>query len=202
MTIDKIFAPIISADKPNHCTLTMFGDHMRVCMTDVKTAADYLITIFDERKEKNPRYSLRAFARSLGVSSGQLSEILSGKRPLSHKLARRISIALALTEEESQKLIFLVSQQSQFLEVTGSNSRHLSEEEIALMAIAQNLDSKLTLNLDFQNTAESRNFSNMDQEVVLEIKKAIRNFRKKLKKVLDSQEYSKGVELMAADKAI
>ena len=165
-----------------------------------KTAADYLITIFNERKEKNPRYSLRAFARSLGVSSGQLSEILSGKRPLSHKLARRISIALTLTDDESQKLLQLVSQQSQFLEAAGSNSRQLSEEEIALMSIAQNLDSKMKLNLDFNNTPESQHFAHMDQEIILEVKKAIRNFRKKLKKVLDATE-KKDVGLMA-EKAV
>jgi transcriptional regulator with XRE-family HTH domain len=168
---------------------------------DLKTAADYLISIFNERKDKNPRYSLRAFARSLGVSSGQLSEILSGKRPLSHKLARRISIALALTEDESQKLIQLVSQQSQFLESVGTNSRQLSDEEIALMAIAQNLDTKLKLNLDFQNTPESQTFSEMDQELVLEVKKAIRNFRKKLKKVLDGTE-GKCLNIIGAEKAV
>lgn len=172
----------------------------RMTGQDSKTAADYLITIFNERKEKNPRYSLRAFARSLGVSSGQLSEILSGKRPLSHKLARRISIALALTEEESSKLIHLVSQQSQFLEAAGSNSRQLSEEEIALMAIAQNLDSKLKLNLDFQNTPESNSFAHMDQEIVLEVKKAIRNFRKKLKKVLDNEK--KALSMLGTEKAV
>jgi len=168
---------------------------------NTKTAADYLISIFNERKDKNPRYSLRAFARSLGVSSGQLSEILSGKRPLSHKLARRISIALALTEAESQKLIFLVSQQSQFLEATGSNSRQLSDEEIALMAIAHNLDAKIKLNLDFQSAAESSTFSEMDQEIVIEVKKAIRNFRKKLKKVLDTND-KKSMSMMGAEKAI
>jgi transcriptional regulator with XRE-family HTH domain len=166
-----------------------------------KTAADYLISIFNERKDKNPRYSLRAFARSLGVSSGQLSEILSGKRPLSHKLARRVSIALALTENESQELTHLVSQQSQFLEAAGSNSRHLSEEEIALMAIAQNIDTKLRLNLDFQNTPETQNFSEMDHSRVLEVKKTIRNFRRKLKKVLDETE-KKNLHMMAVEKAV
>lgn len=168
---------------------------------DLKTAADYLISIFNERKDKNPRYSLRAFARSLGVSSGQLSEILSGKRPLSHKLARRVSIALALTDQESQKLVHLVSQQSQFLEASGNNSRQLSEEEIALMAIAQNLDTHLKLNLDFQNTPEAQTFSGMDQDLVLEVKKAIRNFRKKLKKVLDGTE-KKPLNIMNAEKAV
>jgi transcriptional regulator with XRE-family HTH domain len=170
-------------------------------MTEIKTAAEYLISTFNERKEKNPRYSLRAFARSLGVSSGQLSEILSGKRPLSHKLARRIAIALALTEEESQKLIYLVSQQSQFLEMAGPNARQLSEEEIALMSIAQNLDTNKKISLEFQVVDASISFSEMDQEIVLEVKKAIRNFRKKLKKVLDTNE-KKAVNVMGTEKAV
>lgn len=170
-------------------------------MNDTNTAAEFLITTFNERKEKNPRYSLRAFARSLGVSSGQLSEILSGKRPLSHKLARRISIALALTTEESQKLIFLVSQQSQFLEIAGPNARRLSEDEVALMAIANNLETNKKLNLDFQNSPETQSFVEMDQEIILEVKKAIRHFRKKIKKVLETSE-KKPNELLSADKAV
>lgn len=165
------------------------------------TAADYLISIFNERKDKNPRYSLRAFARSLGVSSGQLSEILSGKRPLSHKLARRISIALALTESESQKLIQLVSQQSQFLETNGANSRHLSDEEIALMSIAQNLDSNMKFNPQASNGHNPQYFAHMDQELILEVKKAIRHFRKKLRKVLESTE-KKNLNMLNTEKAV
>ncbi|HEY8269264.1 MAG TPA: hypothetical protein VIG33_00125 [Pseudobdellovibrionaceae bacterium] len=168
---------------------------------ELKTAADYLISIFNERKEKNPRYSLRAFARSLGVSSGQLSEILSEKRPLSHKLARRISVALALTMNESQKLIYLVSQQSQFLESTGGNPRQLSEEEVALMTIAHNLDSNIKLNLDLQKAPETQVFSEIAQDHVLEVKKAIRNFRKKLKKIFEGSE-KKNIDLMSSENTI
>jgi len=171
-------------------------------MAETKTAAEFLISTFNERKDKNPRYSLRAFARSLGVSSGQLSEILSGKRPLSHKLARRISIALTLTEVEAQKLIFLVSQQSQFLEMAGPNARQLSDEEIALMAIAKNLDSSKKINLAVPIEADHFLFSEMDQEIILEVKKAIRNFRKKLKKVLDTPDQRRNSQMMSAEEAI
>lgn len=170
-------------------------------MNEIKTAADYLIFIFNERKEKNPRYSLRAFARSLGVSSGQLSEILSGKRPLSHKLARRISIALALTEVEGQRLLQLVSQQSQFVDMGSPHTRQLSEEEIALMSIAQNLDSKSKINVEIQASPEEIAFHEMDQEIVLEVKKAIRNFRKKLKKVMESAD-KKAISMMPTEKAM
>ncbi len=156
-------------------------------MTEAKTASEFLLRAFDERKEKNPRYSLRAFARSLGVSSGQLSEILSGKRPLSHKLARRISIAMTLTDGQSKNLILLVSQQKHFLEAEGVNSRHLSEEEKALMAIARKLEpNKQTVLLDFDSGNKEQGFSDMDDEIVHEVKKAIRSFRKKLKKVLET----------------
>lgn len=191
----------MNIDQPNPCHHTMIEIYRVLKMEfEIKTAADYLISIFNERKEKNSRYSLRAYARSLGVSSGQLSEILSGKRPLSHKLARRISIALALTETESHRLIHLVSQQSQFLEASGLNSRQLSEDEIALMGIAQNLDAQAKLNLNIQELP-TPNYAEMDQDVVIEVKKTIRNFRKKLKKVLDATE-KKNLESLRTDKAI
>jgi transcriptional regulator with XRE-family HTH domain len=171
-------------------------------MTESKTAADYLVGIFNERKDKNPRYSLRAFARSLGVSSGQLSEILSSKRPLSHKLGRRIAIAMALTEDESQRLNTLISQQTQFMELAGPNSRQLSEEEIALLSMTQQLEAAQKANIEFQgNMPGAYSFNDLDQEIVLEVKKTIRNFRRKLKKVLELNERS-SLNMLSTDKAV
>jgi transcriptional regulator with XRE-family HTH domain len=171
-------------------------------MSEMKTAADYLVGIFNERKDKNPRYSLRAFARSLGVSSGQLSEILSSKRPLSHKLGRRIAVAMALTEEESHKLNTLISQQTQFLEMAGPNSRELSDEEIALLSITQHLDGTPKGVLDFKpHMPETYSFNNLDQDMVMEVKKTIRNFRRKLKKVLDHNA-RRSMDLVSTDKAV
>ena len=48
------------------------------------------------RCEKNPRYSLRAFSRALGMSHTALSFVLSGKRPLSKNAARKVSEVLQL----------------------------------------------------------------------------------------------------------
>src|SRR5437868_10680542 len=56
-----------------------------------------------QRCEKNPRYSMRAFAKALGVGSGALSEILSGKRVPSHKLARQLVSALGLTPSQERE---------------------------------------------------------------------------------------------------
>jgi hypothetical protein len=41
------------------------------------------------RHDRNPRYSLRAFARDLGTDHSSLSQVLRGRRSLSPRMARR-----------------------------------------------------------------------------------------------------------------
>lgn len=53
-----------------------------------------------EIRTKNPQYSTRAYAKKLGVSSGALSEILNGSRPVSRKIAERIAVKLTLDPME------------------------------------------------------------------------------------------------------
>ena len=45
---------------------------------------------FSEARSRNPRFTLRAFSRKLGINHSALSEILRGKRRVSSKLARRL----------------------------------------------------------------------------------------------------------------
>ncbi len=52
------------------------------------------------RCEKNPRYSLRAFARDLMVSSSRLSEVLSGRYGLSREAAKKIAAKIGWNESE------------------------------------------------------------------------------------------------------
>lgn len=51
------------------------------------------------RCQSNPRYSLRAFARSLQLQSSYLSKILRGERRATPKLVRRVSPHLKFTPE-------------------------------------------------------------------------------------------------------
>lgn len=51
---------------------------------------------------RNPQYSLRAFARRLGIAPSALSEILSGKRPITEKTAKRVLERLSLGPKERQ----------------------------------------------------------------------------------------------------
>jgi uncharacterized protein (TIGR02147 family) len=57
---------------------------------------DLIKSEFLRRKRDNKNYSLRAFAEYLEVPPGRLSEILSGKRPISKKVRIKISERLGL----------------------------------------------------------------------------------------------------------
>ena len=60
---------------------------------------------YTEGKLRNPSYSLRAFARRVGLSPGALSEVLNGKRRVTPQMAQRILPRLNIGPEEAQALI-------------------------------------------------------------------------------------------------
>lgn len=66
---------------------------------------------FEAKQSQNPLYSLRAFARDLGISSGQLSMILSKKRGVSAESADRMAKALKLNRVEKQYFLNLAVQE-------------------------------------------------------------------------------------------
>jgi len=49
---------------------------------------------FSRRQQSNPRYSLRAFARSMGLDHSTVSQLLRGKRPITRKSVRSIASSL------------------------------------------------------------------------------------------------------------
>ena len=86
---------------------------------------------------KNPQYSSRAFSRKLGLSSGALSEIMNGGRPVSQKIATRICDRLGLDPMErnqvlekyaSKKISDLpASESASFLRLSTDKFRMMSE---------------------------------------------------------------------------
>lgn len=54
---------------------------------------------FERRRKRNPHYSLRAFAKTMGVSHSLLSLILSGKRDVSKKLWKAVSEECGFTSQ-------------------------------------------------------------------------------------------------------
>lgn len=67
----------------------------------------FLAEELNRRLNENPRYSQRAFAKQLGLSPGELSEILRGKRGLSTRSVARISKSLGLSSTETRHLALL-----------------------------------------------------------------------------------------------
>lgn len=86
-----------------------------------------------ERIAINPLYSLRAFARDLGISPSQLSLILNGKRGVSSSLANRIAVRLGLSESEQH--VFITEIQS--LHSRNKTMKMAAQEELASLDLAR-----------------------------------------------------------------
>ncbi|QDK36899.1 TIGR02147 family protein [Bdellovibrio sp. NC01] len=66
---------------------------------------NFIINELERRQKKNPAYSLRAFARDLGIPCSRLSEIINRKMGLSQ--ARAVNLAEKLSLSPSEKEYFL-----------------------------------------------------------------------------------------------
>jgi uncharacterized protein (TIGR02147 family) len=94
------------------------------------------------RIQTNPNYSLRAFAQSLKLSPGALSDILKGHRGLGLKVTPRVAQALGLNKTEAKHLVFLaqkgklngVQSAIENSKLAPKEERLLSEEVFALVS--------------------------------------------------------------------
>ncbi len=58
-----------------------------------------------DKTKKNPSFSLRAFAKQLGVESSSLSQIINGKRNLTDKMCERLAPKLNISPNELDRLM-------------------------------------------------------------------------------------------------
>lgn len=86
----------------------------------------------NRRRALNPAYSLRAFAKNLGVSPAQLSQLISGKRKLTAKAASKIADRLSLSPFERMQLVESVAK----AEASPKSAIALALEEEAFRFIA------------------------------------------------------------------
>lgn len=90
----------------------------------------YLKKEFRERQRKNPKYSLRAFAKNLHISPSHLSQLLSGKRAVKAPVAIRLAKALDLTSVETLDLL----QSQTHFSIDQSQAQVVSVEDFGLIA--------------------------------------------------------------------
>lgn len=87
---------------------------------------------FHLRRERNPNLSLRSFARWLGISPAQISQVMSGKRRLTPKMAGKIARRLDLSPLE--RLEFVQQTNQDFIENVPLSKESLNEERFQLIA--------------------------------------------------------------------
>jgi len=81
---------------------------------------------FAERCERNPRYSLRGFARDLRVLPSRLSDILNAKQGMSGKVAREVSQRLGWSPTEAEQFVTLVESEH----ARSQTKRTLAQEKL------------------------------------------------------------------------
>ena len=69
-------------------------------------------TKLEEMQKKNPRLSMRAFAKKMGISPGCLNELMHGKRALSEFYASKIVLSLELDTVERNQVYSYITTQS------------------------------------------------------------------------------------------
>ncbi|MES2801826.1 MAG: TIGR02147 family protein [Bdellovibrionota bacterium] len=87
---------------------------------------------FSERQKKNPKFSLRAYSRWLGLSPAQVSQIMSGKRSLTVKSLNKISDKLGLSPYEQKKYLFALSSDKNSV-TTKVQQKTLAEDQFHLI---------------------------------------------------------------------
>lgn len=113
--------------------------HLRY-VRPMSLTSEFLKSEFTKRKTKNPNFSVRAFARWLELSPAQVSQVMSGKRPLTLKALEKINKKLDISPFEKQTLVdSLVSNTSKKITPTSlleeqQTFRSLSEDQFKLMA--------------------------------------------------------------------
>ena len=68
----------------------------------------YLKAVLAERQRSNHAYSMRAFARNLGLTQSGVSQVLSGKKNLSQESAHQIAEKLGLNDRDTEFFCLLV----------------------------------------------------------------------------------------------
>ncbi len=91
-----------------------------------------LQTELARRCAENPQYSLRAFAKYLGIDHSTLSQLLRGKRQFSEKTIRKFGVRLGLDESAIVRWIQEEQRQSQ-TEESAHQVRQLTQDVASLM---------------------------------------------------------------------
>ncbi len=121
----------------------------------MKNASEILSETLNERKAVNPAYSLRSFARDLGITPGQLSHVIQGYRGLGPKTAELVCKQLGL--DAQTKEYFTESLKAKFS--PSKTQRTISQAKLGELSSSQHLTTR-NLEIDlFKTIAQWHHFT-------------------------------------------
>jgi uncharacterized protein (TIGR02147 family) len=98
-------------------------------------AQEFLVQEYQRRKERNPNFSLRAFAKWLDISPAQLSQMLAAKRPVTLNTFKKISDRLGLSPQEKKSyMTSLLAEKSLIETPRQKKTLHLEEDQFRVIA--------------------------------------------------------------------
>ena len=100
----------------------------------METSASLLRQEFEKRKGSNPNFSLRSFARWLNVSPAQLSQMMSGKRPVTFSTMRKICDRLGLSPSEWSDIALSILAEKKITTSNDFKFKTLEEDKFKLIA--------------------------------------------------------------------
>ena len=92
--------------------------------TNSEDFRQYLQRELVRRCQANPKYSLRSFAKFLGMESSRLSKILRGERPIQEKLLIQLGHRLGLSSAEIQGFCLRAIAKKTAIETPPTEDRH------------------------------------------------------------------------------
>lgn len=107
---------------------------MEITIKNHSDATDLLKEELKIRKERNPQYSLRAFAQALAISPAQLSQLMSGKRNFTPDVLSLIGKGLHLSPEQELQLMTATLLPRRHPQAVEKKKRQLQEDEFRLIS--------------------------------------------------------------------
>lgn len=79
--------------------------------TKIPSYVKYLAHEFEMRSQSNAQYSLRVFAKYLGVDASFLSKVLARRLVLSLKQGEKLAARLCLSEDDRKKFLLSIAEE-------------------------------------------------------------------------------------------
>ncbi|WP_142696574.1 DUF4423 domain-containing protein [Bdellovibrio sp. NC01] len=161
---------------------------------------------YQSKREKNPAYSKRAYAKALGISSGRLVDLLNERIPLTMKTAVQISERIFLSDED-RALLFELTRNEQYQRLDGRRKTPALaiaavQDTRRILANAMSLyDSKENIATEFNAVTFA-----FDKQRITEARALIQQLQYKLASLSEephaSDTYCLSVQLFPADQDV